>query len=106
MDTACRHRQLDEIIRLSREMLVAAGELKWDKVADLEARRKHLVMEYFREPVPKQDAVDVAAAIKEVLDLDLRVAELGMQCQTALGSEIQTHNRGHEATSAYLSHTG
>ena len=105
MDTA-RRRQLDEIIHLSREMLETARRLDWDKVAELEARRKQLVMEYFREPAPKQDAAEAAAAIREILKLDKQVAELAKQCQTALGSEIHTHNRGHEATSAYLSHTG
>jgi hypothetical protein len=101
------HRQqLDEIIRLSREMLEAAGQPDWDKVAELEASRKQLVMECFREPVPKKDAAEIAPLIKDILNLDQQVAELVRQCQTALGSEIHTHNRGHAATSAYLSHTG
>lgn len=105
MDTV-RRQQLGEIIHLSREMLETARQLEWGKVAELEARRKQLVMECFREPGPKQDAAEVAAVIKEILNLDQQVAELGKQCQTALGSEIHTHNRGHAATSAYLSHTG
>ena len=105
MDTV-RRQQLGEIIHLSREMLETARQLDWDKVAELEARRKQLVMECFREPVPKQDAVEVAAVIKEILNLDQQVAELVKQCHTTLGSEIHTHNRGHAATSAYLSHTG
>jgi len=101
------HRQqLDEIIHLSREMLETARRLEWDKVAELEERRKQLVMECFRGPAPKQDAAEVAAVIKEILNLDQQVTELVEQCQTALGSEIHTHNRGHAATSAYLSHTG
>ena len=105
MDTV-RRQQLGEIIHLSREMLETARQLEWDKVAELEARRKQLVMECFRETGPKQDAAEVAAVIKEILNLDQQVAELVKQCQTALGSEIHTHNRGHVATSAYLSHTG
>lgn len=105
MDTV-RRQQLGEIIHLSREMLEAARQLDWDKVAELEACRKPLVMECFREPVPKQDAAEVAAVIKEILNLNQQVAELGKQCQTALGSDIHTCNRGHAATSAYLSHTG
>ena len=105
MDTV-RRQQLDEIIHLSREMLETARQLEWDKVAELEARRKQLVMECFREPGPKQDAEEVASVIKEILNLGQQVAELARQSQTALGSEIHTHNRGHAATSAYLSHTG
>ncbi len=100
-----RRRQLDEITRLSQEMLETARRVEWGKVAELEASRKQLIMEYFREPVPEQDTVEVAAVIKEILNLDQQLTELGKQCQTALGSEIHTHNRGNAATSAYLSHT-
>jgi Flagellar protein FliT len=103
---AMRRQQFAEIISLSRDMLETAGRLEWDKVAELEERRKQLVMDCFREPVPKQDAAEVAAVIKEILNLDQQVTELGKQCQTALGSEIHSHKRGHAATSAYLSHTG
>ena len=87
-------------------MLETARRLEWDKVADLEARRKQLVMDCFREPSPKQEAAEVAAVIKEILNLNQQVAELGKQCQTALANEIHTHNRGQAATSAYLNHTG
>jgi len=103
---AVHRQQLDKIIHLSREMLETARRLEWGKVAELEACRKQLVMECFREPAPKQDAAEIAAVIKEILNLDQQVTELGKQCQTVLGSEIHTHNRGQAATSAYLSHTG
>ena len=101
-----RRQQLGEIIYLSREMLEAARQMEWDKVADLEARRKGLVMECFREPGPKKDAAEAVVAVKEILNLDHQVSELARLSQTALGNEIQTHNRGYAATSAYLSHTG
>jgi hypothetical protein len=104
--TTSRRQQLVEITQLSKEMLETARRMEWGKVAELEARRKPLIMKYFREPVPEQDAEEVAAVIKEILNFDQQLAELGRQCQTALGSEIRTHNRGNAATSAYLSHTG
>lgn len=100
-----RHEQLKEIVRLSREMLDRAGRLEWDKIAPLEARRKQLVMECFREPTQESDATEVAVAIKEILSLNHQVTELGKQCQAQLGTEIHVHNRGRAATSAYLSHT-
>lgn len=104
MDSVYRE-QLKEIVRLSREMLGRAGELEWDKVASLEVSRKRLVMECFREPTSEQDGAEVAAAIKEILNLNQQVTELGKQCQAQLGGEIHAHNRGRTATSAYLSHT-
>ncbi len=99
-----RRKKLTDIIRLSRDMLDTARELEWDKVAILEVRRKQCVMEYFRQPVPEQEAAEVAAAIKEILDLNQQVTELGKQCSKDLGTEIHANNRGRAATSAYLSH--
>ncbi len=100
-----RREQLDEIVRLSKEMLELAEELEWEKIAVLEVRRKQIVMECFQKPAEEQDATEVAAAIREILSLNQQVTALGKQCQSQLGTEIHSHNRGRVATSAYLSHT-
>ncbi len=100
-----RSEQFREIISFSREMLESARRLEWDRVADLEVRRKQLVMDCFRQPTSEQDAVEVAVLIKEILVLNQQLTRLGKECQARLGTEIHTHNRGHAATSAYLSHT-
>lgn len=99
-----RREQISEIVHLSKEMLELAGALEWNRVAELEVRRKEIVMECFSKPAAEQDAAEIAAAIKEILSLNQQVAELGKQCQTQLGAEIHTHNVGRTATSAYLSH--
>ena len=99
-----RREQLSGIVRLSKEMLGKAEELEWDEVATLELRRKQLVMECFRKPVPDPAAAEVAAIIKEILNLNQQLTELGKQCQSQMGIEIHAHNRGRAATSAYLSH--
>ncbi|TCK18851.1 protein FliT [Thiogranum longum] len=104
MDSA-RREQLDEIVRLSREMLELAEELEWEKIAVLEVQRKQIVLECFQKPAKQQDAAEVAVVIREILSLNQQVTTLGKQCQTQLGTEIHSHNRGRAATSAYLSHT-
>jgi len=100
-----RRKQISKIVHLSKEMLELAGELEWNKVAELEVRRKKIVMECFRKPATEQDAVEVAVAIREILSLNQQVTELGKQCQAQLGTDIHTHNIGRTATVAYLSHT-
>lgn len=86
-------------------MLDRAGELEWEKVALLEVSRKQLVMRCFSRPTTEHDSEEVAGMIKEILDLNQQVSELGKQSQEQLGTEIHAHNRGRAATSAYLSHT-
>jgi hypothetical protein len=85
-------------------MLELAGELEWEKIAVLEVRRKQIVMECFRESAAEEDAAEIAEAIREILNLNQQVTELGKRCQLQVGTEIHTHNRGRAATSAYLSH--
>ncbi len=99
-----RRRKLMDIVDLSRDMLNTARDSEWEKVAELEARRKQFVMEYFSRPVGTREAPEVAAAIKEILKLNQEVTELGKRSSEALQEQIQVHNRGRAATSAYRSH--
>ena len=101
-----RRQQLDEVISFSRDMPEAAKQQQWDRVAELEASRRQLLMTCLGESMPQQAAASTREAIEEVLDLDRQLAGLAEQCQAELGGEIQTRNRGQAATSAYLSHTG
>jgi hypothetical protein len=99
-----RNRQLQQIIDLSRQMLDKAQAMEWDKVAELEGRRKQLVVSCFRNPTSDQDAPEVAASIREILRLNDQVAGMGRDCRERLGGEIHTHKVGRTASAAYLNH--
>ena len=97
-----RSQQLRDIIELSTEMLKLAHEQEWSQVAELEEKRRLLVMACFRQPTPEQDAPEVAAAIREILVLNQEVTALGKECQQQLGSEMHTNRVGRAAQTAYL----
>lgn len=100
MDTA-RSQQLKDIIDLSRQMLALADDNQWGKVAELEAQRRQLVMDCFRHPTPDRDAAEVAAVIREVLQLNQQVTERGQRLQDELGSQMQARRIGRTAQQAY-----
>jgi len=102
MDNRGKHtRQLEHIIALSRDMLASARENAWERVAELDAQRRTLVMQCFARPTPQQDALVVAAAIREILSLNQQVTELGEAQQQTLGDELHTNRVGHTAKVAY-----
>lgn len=103
METS-RHRQLQQVVALSRQMLDQAKAMEWARVAELECERKRLVQEIFRRPVDGQEAPGVAAAIREILRLNEQVTRLGQECRDRLGGELHSHKRGRTASAAYLSH--
>ena len=87
---------------LSKDMLVKAGEHEWGLVAEIEARRRELVMRCFQQPEQRQDASEVATAIKEILRLNQEVTDLGRRYQEQLGTEIHSNKLGRTASAAYL----
>lgn len=98
-----RTRQLVQIVDLSRQMLELAGALQWDQVTELEAQRKQLVLACFQNPASEQDAEEVGAAIREILQLNEQISELGRDCRAQLGGEIRNHKLRSNAATAYLS---
>jgi len=97
-----RSRQLEQILSLSKDMLEKAGDHEWGLVAEIEARRRELVMCCFQQPAQQQDASEVAAAIKEILRLNQEITDLGKRYQDQLGTEIHTNKLGRTASAAYL----
>jgi len=97
-----RSQQLRDIIELSKDMLSKAQAGQWELVAELETRRKTLVMRCFQQPTTGQDAPEVAAAIKEILSLNQQVALLGQQYQEQIGCDIHATKVGRNASAAYL----
>ncbi len=101
----CRSEQLKQIIVLSEQMLEQARALEWERVADLEVRRKQLVIHCFQHPGSAQDAPEVATCIRKILRLNDEITALGRDCKAQLGGELRAHKLGRAASTAYLSCT-
>ena len=97
-----RSRQLEQILSLSKDMLEKAGDHEWGRVAEIEVRRRELVMCCFQQPAQQQHDTEVAAAIREILRLNQEITDLGKRYQDQLGGEIHTNKKGRTASAAYL----
>ncbi len=97
-----RSLQIEEAIALSRDMLAAAQENAWERVAEIDAQRRMLVMQCFHRPTPEQDASAVATAIREILALNHHITKLGKVQRQVLGDKLHTNRMGRIAQEAYL----
>lgn len=99
-----RRKELESIVNISNRMLCKAHDDEWTSVAELELERKALVHGYFDQPALRQDAPEVAIAIREILKLNQLITELGEKSREFLGTEMRTNSAGRAATAAYLNH--
>jgi hypothetical protein len=99
-------RKLTEILALTKEMLGFASSNGWERVAELEEQRRELVGVCFSRPTNQQDSTKVAVLIKEILQINNQIAELGRKHLGSLGSEIHIGAVGKAARTAYLNCAG
>lgn len=82
-------------------MLDKAHESDWEQVASLDAERRILVDDCFSQATAHQDAHLTAAAIREILQINQSILEIGQRAKNELGEQITTHATGKAALNAY-----
>lgn len=100
---ASRAEDLQQLLELSQAMLAKAGQGLWDDVIELETRRHDLIRLFFSEPVHPAHAEAVAAAIKTILSIDKKIAELGAIKRFDILQVLQEMEQGKKAIKAYTS---
>jgi hypothetical protein len=92
---------LATLLTLSRDMLALARAGAWDELVEMEARRGRLLTDFFSTPPITDAAAAIAAAIREILELDREVMNLGIACRDALAAELRGVGTVRAATRAY-----
>ena len=101
VESAGRNKRFDEVLALSRKMLLDADKGEWEHIIDMQAQRQALMDNYFATPVPAADAEYVANGIREMLDIDRVLIERSKQAMNGLSSDMQDINKGIKAHQAY-----
>ena len=99
-----RTRQLAEILDLSLAMLDQARAGDWERLLELEARRRDRVAECFREPAAVEEAAAVADALRRILVVNQEITELGEAHRNTLGANLQSFGTARKARKAYAQH--
>lgn len=91
----------DAFVQTTREMLSLAQQGEWETVMGLQAERQQRLEAYFSSSVPAHLAEQVAAGIREILDLDRQLMELGRQGMDELARNMNGLRTGRRAQQAY-----
>lgn len=91
----------DVFVQTTREMFALAQQGEWETVARLQAERQHRLEAYFQTPVPAALADEVAAGIREILELDRQVMDLGRQGMDDLARKMGDVRMGRRVQQAY-----
>ena len=91
----------EAFVAMSGEMLAAAQGGHWETVMGLQGERQRRLEAYFASPVPPELADQVAAGIREMLELDRQIVDLGRKGMEELAGAMNGLRTGRRAQQAY-----
>ena len=101
--TSLLQRSWNELLRLSEQMLKAAHNSDWQRLAELEGQRSPLIQEYFLEASENQQPQELSRQISWLQGVEQELLSVCLRKRDHLSVEIQELNKGKTAGDAYLS---
>ena len=93
--------KFQNLLNLSRNMLVSAQQDEWDEVTKLEQERLQLMDDFFSSP-NNIDSQNLEEGIQSILDINRSLVEMSSTYQGTLQKEMAKADHAHKATTAYL----
>lgn len=90
-----------DLVAMSHRMLAEAEAGHWDEVMRLQVERQGRLEAFFATPVPQALAEQVAVGIRQMLDSDRRLMELGRKGMDTLAGAMDDLRAGRRAQRAY-----
>lgn len=94
--------ELSQFQKISQQMLEFAEADEWDKLSDLEKKRKTLMQSFFAQPVSPEDSVDIRRVIESVLTINDKITQLAGQHKGAISLQLQELKKRQNVQSAYM----
>lgn len=98
---AVRRQQLDDLKKCSHSLLELARADDWRTVKDLQGQYRELAEALFSRPVSAEESVAVAAVVRDVIQTNTQVRELGEAARQACMDEVGVQRQRRQAVSAY-----
>ncbi len=93
---------LEQFLSMSQQMLEFAKNDKWEKLPDLEIKRKALMVAFFETEDKHQNTAQVAQIIKQVLLINDTIEKLAQQEKTIISQQVHSLKKQQNVHSAYL----
>ena len=98
---SCNLTDIEQLVSISRQMLLQARAAAWDDVTRLEKERHNLIGQLFSEPVEESLVDSLSSGIKSVLAIDLDIIALGRVEKNELEQTLRQIEQGKKARKAY-----
>ena len=96
-----RKQQLDDLLNCSYSLLEQAKAGDWMAVRDLQEQYRELAEVLFSRPVPETESATVAAVVRDAIQANRQVLELGAVAQHACLDEMGVNRQRRQAVRAY-----
>jgi translation initiation factor 2B subunit (eIF-2B alpha/beta/delta family) len=105
MTARVNQEQLDVLVALSQRMLDSAEGGDWESVNHLQQKIQQLSGELFSQVITTADTQAVTRAVNQVLKINKRIADMGLQARDLCLEEIGQLKQGRRAVKEYAENT-
>ena len=91
----------NRIIEISHSMQSCARQGKWEEVQDMEVSRREIMLNFFSTTASVDEAEWISRGIREVLEIDREIMDLGKKNLHKLSQQIQNLKVGEKVEKAY-----
>jgi len=95
----------DRLLELTRAMWTGARAGEWATVIELEAERRTLMDDVFRERTAGAMDVQTEAVMREIVDMDKQTMDLLEQCRGEVGRQLRELASRRKARAAYAANS-
>ncbi len=97
---------LEEVLRLSTEMLLAADEDNWQRVMEMDTVRSDLLTIMDTSGLQQYEVRTATGLVMSILQTNEKLAHRTEMARTRSGKQLEQLQRGQQAVKAYGEHTG
>ena len=94
--------QITGALQLTQQMKKLADEGSWDELASLEKKQSALLKACFESRPSFANRQQAETTVRQILQLNQEILQLGQEAQMAVREELQSINKGRNAAKAYL----
>lgn len=96
-----RHQQWQNILQITEQLRQLSADENWLAMTELESERHTKLEDFFSTPVSDAEAEEVALGIRQMLESDKQLIQMGQLQQKEMSDGVQKINTGKRAIKAY-----
>lgn len=96
-----RHAQLQQVLSLSKNMVEQAGRGEWEKIAEMEHKRREDMMTALKAPLQEDETQQVHDSLQQLVQLNGELTAIVQQARNDSVEQFNSLREGRKATNVY-----